>query len=721
MFYPEALTLYMDRGWDTLTSVIPLPEARKKAPPIGYTGRAPKHATDETYSLWRASFERGNTALVMPDGYIGIDIDTYGEKQGWNRWFDFWDERGVDCNEIDMKCWISSARGDPKNSGIRWFKVPTGFDWESWLGGTDSNIEIVRPGHRYAVVFPSIHPDTGETYRWYRPGNLETPADPPRPEDIVYVMPDALQAKLRKGRRSEEEEHVETVGWDAAEQWLTERRNEDLCDHMEKELLAAITAVESGSAYDMMVVKVSSLIHLAAEGCSGIIQSLNSLYHVYTDATPNRAGTYTQRDITREWQRSVAGAISKTEISLESCAFKEPAPEIVAPFTVKTGNRSLTLTSAGDIPMKRVRWLWKERIAMGTLSLVAGQAGLGKSTLVYWLVAQLTVGKLYGEFEGIPKSVIICATEDSWSHTIVPRLVAAGADRRRVFRVDVESENDSEDLNLVKDKDALALLAREEDVALLVLDPLTSRLGDQDTHKDSDVRKALEPMVRVAEGAGFSIVGIMHHNKAEHSGALKSVMGSTAFGAVARSVHTVVMEPTDPDDEDDSTERRIFGTVKNNLGRKSGPGFGLDTWAFKIDTATFDTEDDDPKQLSAGKLVWDGDVDNTVDDIMALAGSAHREREPRTEGKVLSKKDKAIEFLADLFDKVGTAIPRSQVLGASEFGFGLHGSHTEDALKRALKDKQFDYHHAWDAEARVRVTYWGLRDQIAEMKKANDG
>ena len=99
----------------------------------------------------------------------------------------------------------------------------------------------------------------------------------------------------------------------------------------------------------------------------------------------------------------------------------------------------MVLTAAAGIAPKRVRWFWAGRVAVGTLSLLAGREGMGKSTITYWMVAQITRGTLPGEDYGRPRSVIICATEDAWADVIVPRLIAAGADRSRVYRVEVET------------------------------------------------------------------------------------------------------------------------------------------------------------------------------------------------------------------------------------------------------------------------------------------
>lgn len=57
---------------------------------------------------------------------------------------------------------------------------------------------------------------------------------------------------------------------------------------------------------------------------------------------------------------------------------------------------------------------------------MAGRAGIGKSLIAYGLAAQLTRGTLLGCFEGQPRTVIVCATEDSAKHVITPRLKAAG-------------------------------------------------------------------------------------------------------------------------------------------------------------------------------------------------------------------------------------------------------------------------------------------------------
>jgi hypothetical protein len=106
------------------------------------------------------------------------------------------------------------------------------------------------------------------------------------------------------------------------------------------------------------------------------------------------------------------------------------------------------------------------------VSLVAGREGVGKSTVVAKLVAQITKGTLPGEHFGTPKAVIVCATEDSWRQTINPRLAAAGADLDLVFRVDAYTPEGFDTLQLPEDIERVREIVQAHNVVLIVLDPL---------------------------------------------------------------------------------------------------------------------------------------------------------------------------------------------------------------------------------------------------------
>lgn len=226
--------------------------------------------------------------------------------------------------------------------------------------------------------------------------------------------------------------------------------------------------------------------------------------------------------------------------------------------------RKLKVTWANTIEQKPVHWMWDGRIALGTLALLAGREGIGKSTLAYTLVADITRGTLPGAHFGKPKTVIIVATEDDWSFTIIPRLNAAKADLTRVARVE-PTDADEYGVSLPRDVEELSILAKEHGTALILLDPLMSRVDAKlDTHKDSEVRKALEPLVKMASESEAAVLGLLHVNKSGSTDPLTSLMGSRAFSAVARAVLYVV-------EDSENREVKVMGQPKNNLGRSDLP------------------------------------------------------------------------------------------------------------------------------------------------------
>ncbi|MGN6272496.1 MAG: AAA family ATPase [Protaetiibacter sp.] len=295
--------------------------------------------------------------------------------------------------------------------------------------------------------------------------------------------------------------------------------------------------------------------------------------------------------------------------------------EYVGPALSKPGASRVTLTPASKIRPRRAVWLKRGWIALGALTLLAGVEGKGKSTITYDMAARVTSGSLPGEFEGIPKSVLIAATEDDWEATIVPRLMAAGANLERVFRVET-TEHDG--LLFPRDNEELLAQAREVDAALLILDPLVSRFGDRDTHKDAEVRQGLEPLVAAAHAGRFSILGIIHLNKSEGTGRslLNRVMGSKAFTAVARTV-LVVMD--DPDGDDPGV--RLFGIAKSNLGKDDLPAE-----RFKVVTrevTVFDPYTDEAVATEIGGIEYISGVPVTIDE--AFAASSRRTKGQLTE------------------------------------------------------------------------------------------
>jgi len=340
--------------------------------------------------------------------------------------------------------------------------------------------------------------------------------------------------------------------------------------------------------------------------------------------------------------------------------------------------RRIVLTSAAEIKPRPVFWLWDGRLALGTLALLAGREGLGKSTLGYWIAARITRGELPGVHHGTPRAVLVCATEDSWAHTIVPRLMAAGADLALVFRVEVLNDIDIHvGLSLPRDLLAVEQAARDVAAALLLLDPLMSRLGDLDTHRDAEVRQALEPLVAIADRTNLAVLGLIHHNKSGSADPLQLVMGSKAFTAVARSVHTVV-----PDPDDDTETRRLFGTPKNNLGRTDLPTLSFSIASYAIDT--------DEGTAWTGRLEWGEELATSIGDTMRRAADSHEDRSATTE---------AAHWLSDYVAQQGGQVPSVDAKKA-----GRIAGHSDKAIRGARERLRLTVTHS----GFPRATFWEL-------------
>jgi AAA domain/Bifunctional DNA primase/polymerase, N-terminal len=174
--------------------------------------------------------------------------------------------------------------------------------------------------------------------------------------------------------------------------------------------------------------------------------------------------------------------------------------------------RTVRLTPAATIKPRPVRWIWDAPVPLGEITMTPGRGGVGKSTFHAWLIAHLTRGTLPGVYLGVPRPCIIAASEDSWERTIVGRLIAAGADMSLVFRAEVIVDGDLEtSLTLPADCAALEVEIRRVGAVLLSVDPLISTVaGRLDTHKDRDVRQALQPLAQPADRTGCTVLGNAH-------------------------------------------------------------------------------------------------------------------------------------------------------------------------------------------------------------------
>ena len=226
------------------------------------------------------------------------------------------------------------------------------------------------------------------------------------------------------------------------------------------------------------------------------------------------------------------------------------------------------MVKSSSVRPKRQRWLWSQRLPLGSAALLVGQEGLGKSTIAIDVGARATKGTLDGELSGTPVSVVYVSAEDTEASTIVPRLTAAGADLDRVLFVRVDGLVGG--LVIPDHLDDLAGVMRSHDARLLVLDPFSAHLpgGSFDSHREHHVRKALAPLAQCMETLDATALGVMHWNKAPTLVALDRILGSRAFSASARSILGVGQDPND-------AGSRLLILAKSNLGPLDVPALAF--------------------------------------------------------------------------------------------------------------------------------------------------
>jgi 5S rRNA maturation endonuclease (ribonuclease M5) len=82
---------------------------------------------------------------------------------------------------------------------------------------------------------------------------------------------------------------------------------------------------------------------------------------------------------------------------------------------------------ADSVIIRRVVYHWAGRIPLGAVTLMPGEEGIGKTTVGIRVLADTTRGSLEGEHHGVPRNVVVLATEDGLEDVFVPRLREAGA------------------------------------------------------------------------------------------------------------------------------------------------------------------------------------------------------------------------------------------------------------------------------------------------------
>ena len=322
------------------------------------------------------------------------------------------------------------------------------------------------------------------------------------------------------------------------------------------------------------------------------------------------------------------------------------------------------LTCLADVKPEPVRWLWPRRIALGKLTLLVGDPGLGKSFITLDMAARISRGTFWPDCPDVANpvgGVVLLSAEDDLADTIRPRLDAAGADVRRIMALeavrvaDVEGTTERQiPFDLAADLDALEDAIRQTNgCRLVVLDPITAYLGRTDSHKNAEVRGLLAPLSDLARRYGVAVVAVTHLRKGDGP-AMYRAMGSLAFVAAARAAFAVCR------DRDDLTGRRRFVLpIKNNIGNdETGLAYRLEArWSAN----------------AMPVVQWEAEpVEVSVDDVLAFQPSKNPGPDP-------TERDEAAEWLQDALTE-GPQPSKELLARAKKDGI------SEGTLKRAKRE-----------------------------------
>ncbi|OTM90847.1 hypothetical protein B9X95_06190 [Acinetobacter baumannii] len=233
---------------------------------------------------------------------------------------------------------------------------------------------------------------------------------------------------------------------------------------------------------------------------------------------------------------------------------------------IMTVSKKIKLLQMKNVKNENTQWLWKNWLPLGKLTLLAGPAGVGKTTLLMDIAATISNGGTL-PFQSIYSnmcSVVIYSTEDDIETTLNPRLTACGANTSNIYYITgtlkkedkLEYFDPTQDFKLIEN-----CLIEDSNIKLIIIDPIVSVISG-DMHKSNEVRKSLAIFVELAQKYNCAIVGITHFSKSNLPTAspVDKIIGSQAFTAFARMVWIILV----------INGKKILVRAKSNITRLKG-------------------------------------------------------------------------------------------------------------------------------------------------------
>jgi hypothetical protein len=513
---------------------------------------------------------------------------------------------------------------------------------------TVHKIEVLGDGQQF--IADGVHPDTGKAYTWQNGDLLSVPHEHLPPIDEATARRFIARAR----------EIIIAAGWTEMIGKKGNGKTSNKTNDKAHSTIYGRTALKNESAALATMPKDSGrndTLNCAAFNMFQLVKTkdLNeNLVRTELFAAAKACGLVAEDGAAQVRATIESGARAGRARPRQERVHEEEEEEV--PPILRSARASTFEISA-------IQWLWSNRFALGKLGILAGLPDEGKGQVLCDMAARVTRGLDWpcGEGTAPQGNVVLLTAEDDPKDTVVPRLIAAGADLDRIEIVQMVHEAGKDRMfSLVSDLDLLRqTVLRVGNVNMIQIDPITAYLGVKqiDSFRTTDVRAVLGPVTDLASELMVSIVGIMHFNKKiDVTNPLLRISDSLAFGATARHVYAVVDDP--------ENKRKLLVKGKNNLARHDNKAL-----AYGFGAREVGKDKKTGKEIWAPHVVWYSQhIEVTATEAMQAAGgqSGYARRDAR-------------EFLLNRLE--AGPVNADDILEEAK-----HNGISQKTLKRAKKD-----------------------------------